>query len=1238
MRKLLILVLILFSIILAGSVYAANCGGATACSCGDTLNESRTLNASDNLIGCAGDGLDIAASNITLDCDGNTITGTEGIASAGVKIMSSFDNCTIKNCIITNFSSGINLGGNSEGDYILNNIIYNNTFVGIFAPPSDNNNNTLINNTIYNNPRGIQFQFSSYNTFENNNISSNDYYGLWLESACFLANTKILLADGSYKNIEDIKIGELVKSYDEEEKELRISKVKKIFYHEETQGYLIINNLLKLTKNHPMYVNNNWIPAGEIKIGDLLLDKDGDYIEVTFIEEINEIVPTYNLEVSGYHNYFAEGILTHNKCPRVFTHNGEEYEFDLLINVAQFSEDNDEVFSYPLKHMEEPRILIEYDPDELNYIDHLELKITDGGEEYILKPISCVGSSCDLSEITERDYDYLVLDENFQEYYIEFEELPVLEEGYERTIEIISSGYQVRIRDPDYEAYPDYINDFLREYFTNRPHHSYNDIINNNFDSNGFSGTPVLTQCALAFQSDSYSNVINNTITNNKRGACLLDPFGSQTDVNITGNTITNNNLTGLYIGTPIFNTSVWHNNIYNNSLNIDSSIAIELSLNNEGNYWGRSTCPAFIAGTDSNAANVVDSYAYDSSDGWLTENPLACCGSTIHNNVTLTYNLTNCSGNGLNIATAGVTLDCNGYTIGGSGSSIGVNVSSSDNAVVHNCTINNFDDGISLDLSDNVDLTCNTITGGATGIFVYQSAITTIQNNDISGTSTNAITLSQTGSNQIISNNIHDNSHVGISMLSTAGSNNITLNNITRCQDGIQIGTTTSKIYNNNIYNNSGYSAVAYSAVNISYNQEGNYWGRNTCPLFIAGTDSDRTDAIDYYPYNTSDGWLTGSPTICDTTGPSVTITTPLSGAKIPSITNYIISGSVTDDTLVSTVTVTMMPVFTGPATYNSSDDTWSFVADMTAAIEGYYNITVNATDLYGNYNTTTAINVQVDGTPPNISSISAGSLTSSGATITWTTDEDANSTVDYGTTTALGSTSTSSSYTTSHSRELSGLSSSTTYYYNVTSCDQAGNCQTSGPNTFTTSATTNGGGGGGGGGTVSNIGDLTKEGLTFSLRLGKILKFMYDYATHTIRLTSMSADLATVLISSDSFEVTLNINESKEIDIDGNGMDDAEITLLSIESGLSKWFMKAIDEEEIPEEEVIEEEEAEEEIVEEAPPSEVEVISEEEQEEIRKSRMWIAAIIIILVVIAAIICLLVIRRKRNHKISFDF
>jgi hypothetical protein len=94
-------------------------------------------------------------------------------------------------------------------------------------------------------------------------------------------------------------------------------------------------------------------------------------------------------------------------------------------------------------------------------------------------------------------------------------------------------------------------------------------------------------------------------------------------------------------------------------------------------------------------------------------------------------------------------------------------------------------------------------------------------------------------------------------------------------------------------------------------------------------------------------------------------------------------------------------------------------------------------------------------DTTSPVISAVSSSGLTSSNATITWTTDEASDSQVEYGTTTSYGSsTPVNTSMVTSHSQLLVSLASSTLYHYRVKSKDSSGNLATSPDNTFTTLA----------------------------------------------------------------------------------------------------------------------------------------------------------------------------------------
>jgi hypothetical protein len=93
-------------------------------------------------------------------------------------------------------------------------------------------------------------------------------------------------------------------------------------------------------------------------------------------------------------------------------------------------------------------------------------------------------------------------------------------------------------------------------------------------------------------------------------------------------------------------------------------------------------------------------------------------------------------------------------------------------------------------------------------------------------------------------------------------------------------------------------------------------------------------------------------------------------------------------------------------------------------------------------------------DTAAPALSLIAAAAGTTT-ATVTWTTNEPASTQLVYGTTTAYGSTTTlNTTLGLTHAVNLTGLTASTTYHYQVMSRDAAGNLATSSDRTFTTNA----------------------------------------------------------------------------------------------------------------------------------------------------------------------------------------
>lgn len=154
------------------------------------------------------------------------------------------------------------------------------------------------------------------------------------------------------------------------------------------------------------------------------------------------------------------------------------------------------------------------------------------------------------------------------------------------------------------------------------------------------------------------------------------------------------------------------------------------------------------------------------------------------------------------------------------------------------------------------------------------------------------------------------------------------------------------------------------------------------------------------------------------------------------------------------------------GPtASYGQSTPNTSPALEHSRTITGLtpgtlYHYRIVAQDESGNVSysedrtlETSAELVAADNVPPEISEIDISNITTSGATISWVTDELAQGKVEYGTTENYGSqTPLATDYAINHSTIISNLSASTLYHYRIRVIDEAGNTFASPDETLTT------------------------------------------------------------------------------------------------------------------------------------------------------------------------------------------
>jgi len=138
--------------------------------------------------------------------------------------------------------------------------------------------------------------------------------------SCFPAGTFITMADGSTRPIESIVIGDRVLAYDTLAGRSVPAAVEKTFEHLETkESLVVVNGTLRATESHLFYAGGRWVRAADLRLGDeLLVLPTGAAAQPATVPVVSlEIQPfsaaVYNLEVSGHHDYFAGGVLVHNK-------------------------------------------------------------------------------------------------------------------------------------------------------------------------------------------------------------------------------------------------------------------------------------------------------------------------------------------------------------------------------------------------------------------------------------------------------------------------------------------------------------------------------------------------------------------------------------------------------------------------------------------------------------------------------------------------------------------------------------------------------------------------------------------------------------------------------------------------------------------------------------------------------------------------------------------------------------
>jgi RHS repeat-associated protein len=137
------------------------------------------------------------------------------------------------------------------------------------------------------------------------------------KALCFVAGTKVLCRYGLL-DIDKIEVNDSVWAFNEETGEIALKKVTALSRSKTDQlvQLLIGDEEIFTTPEHPFRINNIWVSAKEIHVGDSLTLFSNFKQIITGKRIIDTTVKVYNITVSEFHTYYVSKFmaLVHNNC------------------------------------------------------------------------------------------------------------------------------------------------------------------------------------------------------------------------------------------------------------------------------------------------------------------------------------------------------------------------------------------------------------------------------------------------------------------------------------------------------------------------------------------------------------------------------------------------------------------------------------------------------------------------------------------------------------------------------------------------------------------------------------------------------------------------------------------------------------------------------------------------------------------------------------------------------------
>lgn len=752
--------------------------------CGQYLANNTVL--TEDMLRCQAEGVRINASNIVLDCDNHTIEGrySQGSFQYGVNNQNGFDNVTVKNCFIRDFLFGMHFTNNAN-----NCTIYNNTLD--------------IYNVTDQISRSIYF-YGNYNNITKNNVGNKTTQGIYVDlnynvlsnnTACYA--TQWDLYTSGTGNSGDNTCGTLSSS--------GVNCSQHCPFVQGVCGQNIFENAT-LTQD---IIDCRYSGAKIERTANVTLDCDGHAIR-------------------GYDDrYYFYGVFVQSPNTTIKNCTISKFEIGIYSDRAggQIYSNNISLNNYGLN-------VVHQNVHDNIICRNFESDIYSSGDNSGDNICSSLTGSVDITCNTSCGFTQGACAQTIVENTTLTDDILgcarlgiklganniMLDCGNHTIRSTTGNDYGVRLSN----HYGNTIKNCIVDMFNvgSMIEASQNNVlVNNTFNNsvnyglyipnannNQFTGNTISSSSQGIVNSGSS----NNTFTNNR----VLS--NGQTGITIVGhnNTFVNNTVTGSNRGFHV--GSATYNNLTDNVACVNREYDIYIDSASTNNF-GDNIC-SFKQDDDTNTGLTCSTNC-----GYVAIT--SCQPLTARGNYMLQNDISNGYDQCIRFDADNIVLDCNGHTITGTGGGNGIYASSRTNLTIKNCVLKMFSIGLYLGSVSNSNLINNTANNNQErGIAFYWSSNNNLTQNTASSNNYAGIYLEWSSGNILTNNTENNNNQWGINLYYGAY-NNLTNNKVNANSYGIGL----SSGSNNNILTDNSACSRGSQDIYLAGDATGNS-GDNIC------------------------------------------------------------------------------------------------------------------------------------------------------------------------------------------------------------------------------------------------------------------------------------------------------------------------------------------------------------------------------------------------------------------------